>query len=72
MDTLAKAAFEHKVLLELNENSVKPSGYRKNSRENSIRMLESAVKYVTKFIIGSDAHIEYNIGKNRYAHCRID
>lgn len=72
MDTLAKAAFEHKVLLELNENSVKPSGYRKNSRENSIRMLESAEKYGTKVIIGSDAHIEYNIGNHRYAHSLIE
>ncbi|MBQ0072337.1 MAG: phosphatase [Spirochaetales bacterium] len=68
MDTLAKAAKDNHILLELNENSVKPSGYRKNSRENSIRMLEACEKYGTKVIIGSDAHIEYNIGNHKYAH----
>ncbi len=68
MDTLAKAARDQGVLLELNENSLKPSGYRKNSRQNALRMLEACQKYGTKLIIGSDAHVEHQVGVHTYAH----
>lgn len=68
METLAKAAKDNNVILELNENSVKPKSYRGNARVNSLRMLEAAAKYGTKILMGSDAHIEYEIGSHRYGH----
>lgn len=66
MDTLAKAAKDNNVIIELNENSANPYGYRKNSRANSIRLLESCAKYGTKVLMGSDAHIEYEIGNHKF------
>ena len=60
-DLLARCAAEHGVLLELNEASVRPGSYRKDARANAVKMLECCVKYGTKVIVSSDAHIECDI-----------
>lgn len=60
-DVLARSAAEHGVLLELNEASVRPGSYRKNARPNAMKMLECCVKYGTKVLVSSDAHIECDI-----------
>ncbi|MDD2957363.1 MAG: phosphatase [Lachnospiraceae bacterium] len=55
-DTLAAAAKEKKVLLELNNHSLDANGARVGARENDIKMLECCMKYKTPVILDSDAH----------------
>lgn len=64
---LARAAADHGVMLELNEASVNPRGYRPNARQNAYRMLEACEKYRVHLLVSSDAHIERNILNHRYA-----
>lgn len=66
-DVLAQAASEHGVLLELNEASIRPDSYRKDTRHNAIRMLECCVKYGARIIVSSDAHAECDILKHTSA-----
>ncbi len=57
------AAKENNVLLELNNSSLKPNGFRVGALENDKKMLEFCRKHKTKIIFGSDSHICYDIGK---------
>ncbi len=61
-DTLVAAAKEHKVLLELNNSSLNPRGYREHALENQIAMLELCKKYKTPISLGSDAHVDVDLG----------
>lgn len=63
-DSIAKAAKEYKVLLEINNSSYNDNGYRRGSRENAASMLKACQKYGTEVIMGSDAHIEFDIGNH--------
>lgn len=59
--TLVKTAKETHTLLEINNNSLRPTGPRKNSRENVIRLLQLCKQYEVPVIFGSDAHIADDI-----------
>lgn len=61
-DTVAAAAKEHHVLLELNNSSLNENCPRENARENDIRMLELCKKYKTPVILDSDAHWAGDVG----------
>ena len=54
---------KNNVLLELNNSSLKPNGFRVGALENDKKMLEFCRKHKTKIIFGSDSHICYDIGK---------
>ncbi len=60
-DELARTAAEQHVLIELNEASVKPESYRRNGRENAVKMLKHCEQYGAKVLVSSDAHIECDI-----------
>ncbi|MGI6019759.1 MAG: phosphatase [Marvinbryantia sp.] len=64
---LVKAAKETHTLLEINNNSLNPRGFRKGARENDIQMLELCAEYEVPVIMGSDAHIATEIGN----HARV-
>ncbi|SFT83469.1 putative hydrolase [Selenomonas sp. GACV-9] len=66
-DALAKAAREHKVLLEVNNSSYTPGGSRKGSRELAGELLAACKKRGTMVIMGSDAHIDLDVGNHEYA-----
>ena len=66
-ETLVKAARDHQVLLELNNSSLKPGGFRKNSDGNDIAMLNLCKKYDVPIVMGSDAHIADDVGNFEYA-----
>lgn len=66
-DTLAAAAKEHHVLLEVNASSLHPLCHRQNARENYLAMLECCRHYRTPVIIGSDAHCEADVGNHERA-----
>lgn len=61
-DTLVAAAKEHKVLIELNNSSLNPQGYREDAIGNQIKILELCKKYKTQISLGSDAHIDIALG----------
>ncbi len=63
-DALAKAAAYNKVLLEVNNSSYKSVGYRAGSRDNAKLMLAACKKYGAKVIMGSDAHINSDVGNH--------
>ena len=65
-DTVTAAAAEHRVLVELNNSSLRPGCSRKNSRENMIALLECCRKYKARVILNSDAHWCDDVGKTNY------
>ena len=67
-DTLAAAAKEHHVLLELNNSSLHPTDGRPNAIENCRDLLERCMHYGTSIVLDSDAHIAEDAGNHRRAH----
>lgn len=60
-EAIVQAAKETHTLLELNNNSLNPGGFRKNTRENDAEMLKLCMKYKVPVIMGSDAHYHEDI-----------
>lgn len=63
-EALVQAAKEYEVLLEINNASVSPGSFRPNTRENDLLMLFYCKKYKVPVIMGSDAHVAYDVGKH--------
>ena len=61
-DALARAARDHHVLLELNNSSYRPGGSRQGSWEKGKELLAACKKYGATVILGSDAHIDLDVG----------
>lgn len=66
-DTLAAAAKEHHVLLEVNNNSLNPRCVRQGARDNYLVLLEYCKKYLVSVIMDSDAHCEVDVGNHSLA-----
>ncbi len=66
-ETLAAAAAQHHKLLEINNSSLSPKSFRKNSRENYITLLEYCRRFQTHIIVSSDAHFFCDVGNHDYA-----
>lgn len=66
-DKIARTAKENHVLLELNNSSYKPTGYRVGSQENAKLLLKACQKYNTAVIMGSDAHIDFDVGNHKFS-----
>ena len=66
-DALAKAAKENHVLLECNNSSYMPCGSRQGSRELAGELLAACKKHGTMVIMGSDAHIDLDVGNHACA-----
>ena len=58
---LVKKARETVTLLELNNTSLKPGGFRQNTRENDRKMLNLCKEYQVPISIGSDAHVDVDL-----------
>lgn len=67
-ETLACAAKEYKVLLEINNSSLTPGTSRKGAHENYLKMLEQCKKHQVSVVINSDAHCEAAVGCHALAH----
>lgn len=66
-NAIVKGAKEHHKLLELNNNSLNPKGFRLNTRENDAEMLRKCMEYDQPVIIGSDAHWMDDIARHDFA-----
>lgn len=60
-DELVRHAAEQRVLLELNEASVKPGSYRRDGRANALRILSLCERYGAKVLVSSDAHVASDV-----------
>lgn len=71
-DLLAKEARRTGTLLEVNNTSLRPGGFRENTWENGMRMLEACKKEGTMIVFGSDAHVDADIAEYTFAEklCR--
>lgn len=55
-------AKETKTLLEINNSSLKPNSFRVGAIDNAKTLLNMCKKHDVKVILGSDAHIYYQVG----------
>jgi len=60
---LIRAALEYDVLPEINNVSLQPGSYRKNCRQNCIRLLKACEKLSCPVILSSDSHGRNHIGE---------
>ena len=65
-EIVIKNAKEKNILIEINNSSLKPDSFREGSRENIIELLRLCKKYNVRVVLGSDAHISYDVGKFIY------
>lgn len=70
-ETLVRAAKETHTLIEINNNSLRPTGPRKGARENDIKILELCRQYEVPVILGSDAHVSDDIANFDVAEALI-
>lgn len=66
-EAIVKAAKEHHTLLEINNNSLTPGGWRKDPYGNDETILKLCMEHNTPVIIGSDAHSIDKVGCHDYA-----
>jgi len=69
---VVKAAKKHHVLLEVNNSSLNPEGFRLNTHENDTIMLKLCMEYEQPVVIGSDAHWMSQVGTHDRAKSLID
>lgn len=55
-------AKEKKILLEVNNSSLNPNSFRPNAHENYKTLLSLCKEHRVRIILGSDAHICYQVG----------
>lgn len=65
-DVLAKTAKETGTLLEVNNASLRPGGFRQNTRENAAEMLRACKKYGTMVVLGTDSHVDVTLAEYKY------
>lgn len=66
-EPIVQAAKQYGKVLEVNNSSLQPNGYRMNARENYKVMLEYCKKYDQPVVINSDAHFVTAVGNHQYA-----
>lgn len=60
---LVEGAKKKGKVLELNNHSLDPKCFRRDARENDLKMLELCKEYAVPVIMGSDAHFDTLIGE---------
>ena len=61
-EKVVMAAKKNDKLIELNNSSLDPNGFRRGARDIDKIIIENCKKYGVPIIMGSDAHIKYDIG----------
>ncbi|HHX61218.1 MAG TPA: phosphatase [Epulopiscium sp.] len=61
-ETIVKHAKAHKVLLEVNNASLRPTSIREGVRENLVEILKLCIKYENPIVVASDAHFHEDVG----------
>lgn len=66
-EPLVIASKENHTLLEINNSSLKPCRNKPDARNNNLEILSLCKKYEVPVILGSDAHISFDIATYNYA-----
>ncbi len=66
-EMLVEAAKEHHVLLEVNNSSLAPNGYRVGAWQNYLTMLALCKRLEVPVIMSRDAHTAFDVGNHEYA-----
>ena len=66
-ETIVACAKEEQVLLEINEASLAPYGYRGDTRANNLEILKYCEKYQVPLLLSSDSHGTEHIGDFTYS-----
>ena len=61
-EKVVKHAKAHKVLLEVNNASLRPTSIREGVRENLVEILKLCIKYENPIVVASDAHFHEDVG----------
>ena len=61
-EAIVKKAKEKNILLEVNNSSLSSGSFRPNARENYKELLSLCKEHKVRIILGSDAHICYQVG----------
>lgn len=69
---LVQGAAEYGKVLELNNHSLEPSCFRKNARENDLKMLKYCMEYQVPVVMDSDAHFDTLIGEFDMARALLE
>lgn len=65
-EPIVQAAKAHHTLLEINNSSLKPCRHKAEARGNNLEILRLCRKYEVPVILGSDAHISFDIATYEY------
>ncbi len=69
---IVQGAKKYGAILELNESSLRPEGSRKNARPQDEEMLRLCMEYEVPVVIGSDAHVDTDVGRHDLAHALLE
>ena len=67
-EPIGLASKEHRTLLEINNSLLKPIRGKIHARENNLAILRLCKKYEVPVILGSDAHISFDIARYDYIY----
>lgn len=66
-ESLVRACADYNTMIELNNASLSPDGYRGNTKHNDLRLLELCEKHNVVVAMASDSHGAANVGNFIYA-----
>lgn len=66
-EPIIQKAKEKKVLIEINNASLKPGAFRPNAKENDTTILKLCDKYRVPVVLDSDAHVDKDVRDHEYA-----
>lgn len=66
-EPIVLAAKAHHTLLEINNSSLRPCRHKVEARDNNLEILRLCKQYEVPVILGSDAHISFDIATYDYA-----
>lgn len=65
-EPIVRASKEHHILLEINNSSLRPTRNKAHARKNNLEILRLCKQYDVPVILGSDAHISFDIAAYDY------
>lgn len=72
MKRLVKKAKETGTLLEVNNSSLRPDGFRENTWENCQEMLRECKEQGAMIVLGSDAHVDVDVAGYEYCYKALE
>ncbi len=66
-EEVVRGAKETGTIIELNNSSLNPNGYRQNAYENDRIILRLCIKHEVPIVVDSDAHVDADVGSHNFA-----